>query len=181
MADWNLGPYRPNPRGDYDSEINYKFLDIVKYNGNSYINCYLDTIDGVSCIGILPEGQPESEIYWQWIGGRGEKGDLADQYKPYQDVHNGIWDYNESDKIFVPTTAPNKLEIINVYNGCCGIVISKQDLELPEDSLKSIDYDYVHRTIDDDYYFYTFTYTDLGTDFHGFVWHRTVINHGYTE
>ena len=175
MSDWNLGVYRPRPMGDFDGTTSYKYLDIVRYNGASYINCNLDTIDGVSCIGILPEGQAESENYWQCIASQGEQGPMADSYFPYGRVTDGNWDYSESDKVFIPEDGNDIIAIDNVYNGCCGIIISKLDLKLPANSYYSLDYKYCSITRPDEYYFYTFTYTDFGSDSYMFVWHRTVI------
>ena len=44
MADYNLGPYRPRPRGVFSSIEMYRYLDIVEYNGSSYININYDKI-----------------------------------------------------------------------------------------------------------------------------------------
>jgi len=176
MADYNLGVYRPRPRGKFDIETRYRYLDIVTFKGGSYINCNLDTIDGVACIGILPEGQAESKAFWLCLGTKGDKGDMADMYLPYIDVTDGIWDYSLSDKIRVPESASkNTLDITNVYDGCCGIIISKKELELPVNSYYSVDYEYASIMEEADYYFYTFTYTDPGSGSEMFIWHRTVI------
>ena len=78
MADYNLGPYRPRPRGVFSNIEMYRYLDIVEYNGSSYININYDTIDGIACIGVSPEGENESELYWMPIAKRGEKGDTAE-------------------------------------------------------------------------------------------------------
>lgn len=181
MADFNLGVYRPKPRGVYNGSTSYRYLDIVSFNGSSFICINYDTIDGIACIGILPEGQNESELYWMKIASRGEKGDIADIYKPYVVVSNNTWDYSQGDKIFIPKEdSDNKvlLEITNVYDGCCGMIITKNDLALPTNSLYSTDYKYVSVINEDDYYFYTFTYTNLGSDSYTFIWHRTVVNRG---
>ena len=173
--DHDLGPYRPRPRGDFDDTVNYMYLDIVRYRGSSYINCNLDTIDGVSSIGIAPAGMPQSELFWQCLADKGDKGETADHYTSYSTVSNGIWNYNNGDKIFIPDDAPETLEIINTYDGCCGIIITKKDLILPRNSLKSIDYNYIPVRDDGDYYFYTFTYTNTGSDLYAYIWHRTVV------
>lgn len=177
MADFNLGVYRPRPMGTYNPTTNYRYLDIVKYTGGSYININLDTIDGTSCIGILPIGQGQSEAYWQCLAEKGDKGDIADSYTPYVTVMNGTWDYSISDKIIVPDNGSLSISIANAYDGCCGIIISKKELTLPSNSLFSADFNYVPTKTSDDYYFYTFTYAILngsGT----FLWHRSVMNHG---
>ncbi len=180
MADYNLGPYRPRPRGEFDGTMNYLYLDIVRYHGSSYININLDTIDGIACIGILPEGQNESELYWMPIAEKGEKGDTADAYTPYVVVDNNTWDYSQGDKIFIPEVDEDVsiLDITNVYDGCCGIIITRNDLSLPANSLFSVDYKYVSIINNDDYYFYTFTYANVGSGSNMFIWHRTVVNRG---
>ena len=53
MADFNLGVYRPRPMGAFDPTENYRYLDIVTYDGASYININLDTIDGLMAHGII--------------------------------------------------------------------------------------------------------------------------------
>ncbi len=177
MSNWNMGVYRPRPKGDYDDTTEYSYLDIVKYNGSSYINCNLDTIDGVASIGIAPEGHADSELHWQCIASKGDKGDLADTYLPYEEITNGEWDYSVSDKIFIPeNSSVSSINITNVYNGCCGIIISRKDLTMPVNSYYSLDYNYCNITRNTEYYFYTFTYTDFGSNSYAFVWHRTIIN-----
>lgn len=180
MADYNLGPYRPRPRGVFSSVEMYRYLDIVEYNGSSYININYDTIDGIACIGVSPEGENESELYWMPIAKRGEKGDTADYYTPYLEVTNGAWDYSNGDKIFIPEVDQEtlNLDISNVYDGCCGIIITKNELSLPANSYYSADYKYVSIVNSDDYYFYTFTYANMGSNSYMFIWHRTVINRG---
>ena len=175
MADWNMGVYRPRPRGNYNDTTEYTYLDIVRFEGASYININLDTIDGIACIGVAPAGQPQSESYWQCLGEKGDKGDVADSYLPYITVEDGAWDYTIADKIFIPETAEDSLRIDNVYNGCCGIIITKKDLVLPANSYYAVDYNYCSITTNDGYYFYTFTYSNFGSDSNMFIWHRTVI------
>ena len=179
MADFNLGVYRPRPMGAFDPTENYRYLDIVTYDGASYININLDTIDGVSCIGVLPTGQAESEAYWQCIAEKGDKGDTADFYTPYIQITNGTWNYSDGDKAYVPEECTSIISIINPYDGCCGVIISKNELSLPSNSLYSADFNYAPTKTSDDYYFYTFTYTDIGSGSYMFMWHRSVMNHGY--
>ena len=178
-TDHNLGPYRPRPRGVFNGETNYRYLDIVRYNGGSYINCNLDTVDGVACIGILPTGEAQSELYWQPLAEKGDQGPTADYYTPFIQVTQGLWDYSQGDKIFIPSDATaDSIDIINPYDGCCGIIITKKELNLPVNSLKSVDYNYVTIKGDEDWYFYTFVYTNIGSDSYMFVWHRSVVNRG---
>ena len=181
MADYNLGPYRPRPRGVFNPNTDYRYLDIVRYNGSSFICINYDTIDGIACIGILPEGQNESELYWMPIAERGEKGDTADYYTPYIEITNGSWDYSRGDKIYIPESdneEPINLDISNVYDGCCGMILTRNELSLPSNSFYSTDYKYVSVVNSDDYYFYTFSYVNIGSDSHMYVWHRTVVNRG---
>ena len=177
MASYDLGPYRPNPTGDYDPAKGYRYLDIVNYSGASYICCNLDTIDGTACIGVLPEGEPASPNYWMCLAHRGDKGDSPNVYTPYGVVLDGKWDFSQTDKIFIPIDSiGDGIEITNVYDGCCGIIITRKDLELPLNSMKSIDYNFVGLSTADDYYFYTFTYCNLGgTAEYKFIWHRSVV------
>jgi len=175
MSEWNLGPYRMRPRGNYDPSEEYIYMDIVSYNGGSYICKNLDTIDGVSCIGILPEGEANSELYWQALAKQGSKGQAADIYTPYAVIQNGVWNYDITDKIFIPYEAPNSININNAYDGCCGIIITKKDLVLPVNSMKSTDYNFIELLSSTDYYFYTFTYSNLGGGEYMFIWHRSVI------
>lgn len=177
MADFNLGVYRPRPVGEFDSTQNYRYLDIVRYQGSTYINKNLDTNDGVSCIGILPCGQSQSSLYWLCIAEKGEKGDIADQYSPYIEVSDGNWNYANGDKIYIPDDSPDYINITNVYDGCCGIIITKKDINLPDNSLFSIDFNYIPELTDGNYYFYTFTYADIGSIRRMFIWHRSVIAH----
>ena len=46
MAEYNLGPFRIRPMGIFDSSKSYRFLDLVAYNGGSYVCINMDTIDG---------------------------------------------------------------------------------------------------------------------------------------
>ena len=47
--DYNLGRYRINPRGSYNNTTRYDYLDLVFYNGLSYL-----CINEEGCRGILP-------------------------------------------------------------------------------------------------------------------------------
>ena len=174
--DNNLGVYRPRPCGEFVGTANYRYLDIVRYQGSTYININLDTNDGIACIGILPVGQPQSELYWMLIAEKGDKGDTAVLYTEYQEVSNGTWDYSVTDKIFIPEDGSPNLNILNSYNGCCGMILTKLDLLLPSNSLFSVDFDYLDIVYNTDYYFYTFTYMNTGSDSEDvYVWHRSVV------
>lgn len=174
--DYNLGPFRIKPRGEFNATAEYRFLDMVTYDGGSFICINYDTIDGTACIGILPEGQASSELYWQNIAHKGEKGDTADQYLPFIEVTNGNWDFNNGDKIYIPDTATtDNLEIQNVYDGCCGMIITTRDLVLPGNSLYKNDFHYINLTSATGYYMYTFTYGKIGSDYK-FIFSRGIID-----
>lgn len=171
MADYNLGPFRIRPRGEFKSSESYRYLDLVTYNGGSYVCINLDTIDGIAVTGVLPEGQASSESYWQCIAHKGDKGDTGDQYKNFITITDGLWDYSKSDKIIIPDNGSVNLAIINVYDGCCGVVLSSKELDLPYNSEYSIDFNYISCSTNQ-YYMYTFIYTPSNK----FSWNRTVIN-----
>lgn len=177
MADFNLGAYRPRPMGDFNTSQSYRYLDIVKYDGGSYININLDTIDGEACIGIAPKGQAQSSLYWQCLAEKGEKGDIADSYSPYIRINDGNWDYRNGDKAVIPDNGSTAINITNVYDGCCGIIVTKNELQLPSNSLYSLDFNYVTKT-EQEYYLYTFTYVNIGSNSYMFMWNRSVMNHG---
>jgi hypothetical protein len=175
MADFNLGMFRPKPRGVFNSTTSYRYLDLVSYNGSGYICCNEDTIDGIACIGVLPEGQSNSELYWMCIASKGDEGAAASSYPSFITVLDNLWNYEKSDKIIVPENAEDgTLDITNVYDGCCGIIISKKDLSLPGNSDYSVDFNYVTAGTNQ-YYMYSFIYADLDTG-SKFIWNRTVIN-----
>lgn len=173
MSDFNLGPFRINSRGEFISSNIYRFLDIVTYNGSSYICINKDTIDGIGVTGVLPEGQTNSSIYWQCIAHKGDAG--SNVYDEFLSITDGIWDYSKSDKIIIPDTGKSTITINNVYNGCCGIIYTAKNLALPSNSDKSIDFNYINADANQ-YYMYTFTYgTNVITNTNKYIWNRTVI------
>lgn len=172
----NLGPYRLRPRGEYNPEANYRFLDWVTYNGSSYACINYDTIDGIACIGVLPEGGHNSEIYWQCLAKRGEPGLIEVEYLPIGNIEDNIWDFSITDKIYVEDNFMDELNIINVYDGCCGAILTKNtNLVLPGNSDYSVDFNYVSINNANQYYLYTFIYANMGSGSR-FIWNRTVIN-----
>lgn len=174
MADNNLGVFRINPRGKYDSTASYRFLDAVSFEGGSYLCKNYDTIDGTACIGILPTGQPSSELYWMCLAEPGATG-KAELYQPFITVNDFIWNFDESDKIIIPQSGTGTLQINNVYDGCCGLILTKnKNIGLPANSCTSVDFNYIEcRT--NQCYMYSFVYGDLGAG-PKFFWNRTVIN-----
>lgn len=172
----NLGPFRVRPRGKFSSEVSYRFLDLVSYNGGSYLCSNYDTIDGTAAIGILPTGASNSEAYWQCIAERGEAGLIEVEYLPIENLEGNVWNFDITDKIYVEESFVNTIEIINVYEGCCGAILTKNtNLLLPSNSDYSIDYNYVNITNANQYYLYTFIYANMGAG-NRFIWNRTVIN-----
>ena len=114
-------------------------------------------------------------MYWQCIGSKGDKGDRGDAYIGFIEVLDGEWDYTESDKIVIPELGSDTLEINNVYDGCCGLILTTKELELPANSEYSIDFNYVNRNATQ-YYMYTFVYGSCISENKKFIWNRTVIN-----
>lgn len=176
----NLGPFRIRPRGEYDDTANYRFLDLVSFNGGSYLCSNYDTIDGTSCIGV----SPEDTDYWMNIAERGETGTYEMAYHTIKDLELNnsdeyIWDFNETDKVRingVDTNVEEKLIIENVEDGYCGALLTrKSDIKLPTNSDYSIDFNYTTVINANQYYLYTFIYTDMGAG-GKFIWNRTVIN-----
>ena len=175
MSDHNLGAYRIRPCGEYDGNTTYHYLDLVKYEGSTYLCIAL--IYDESCSGVLPKGSPESELYWVEIGSKGDKGDSAAIYSGFTTLTSTYWDYLISDKVVIPieVDVSEPLEIDNIYNGCCGMVITPHELNLLyERDMKSIDFNYVKVSGENELYCYTFVAVPLG-DAIKLVWHRSVI------
>lgn len=184
----NLGPFRIRPRGAYDGTEYYRYLDLVSYEGGSYICMNYDTIDKISCQGIPPVGAHESEAYWQCVAERGERGLIEVEHLEMGDLNDldlltgYIWDFDVTDKIYIDDAFDKELEIQNVYNGCIGAIITpNRNLKLPYNSDYSIDFNYMNIVSDNQYYLYTFMYTTaegVGAAGGRFIWNRTVINKG---
>ena len=72
MAKQNLGKVACVPKGEYDNSVTYNKLDIVTYNGSSYIAIQETTTGNV----------PTNTYYWNLLaekGDTGEKGDKGDK------------------------------------------------------------------------------------------------------
>ena len=175
-TDYDLGPIRPRPRGEWVKGVEYRYLDIVYYDGGSYICSDINTLDGSSiCVNIPPTDPINGSSFWQCLAVKGDKGESPDVYLPYVEVTNGIWDYGTTDKIIIPDDAStDTINIVNVYNGCCGIIITRKELILPSNSYKSTDFNFINIVTAEDRYFYTFTYLDTGS-LGNFIWHRSVV------
>lgn len=80
--DTDLGNITFNPRGEYDSEASYEYLDTVSYQGGTYMCCvkYPNTITGIE-----PEKGKNSEC-WQIVAAPG--GLTSDYVAMHDDVVN---------------------------------------------------------------------------------------------
>ena len=184
----NLGAFRINPRGEFDPNQQYEFLDAVTYNGSSYLCINNDIIDGVSNIGILPEGEQKSELYYMLLAHKGDQGDIAPHYESFITLEDRIWDYSKSDKIIIPEDMvfdeENNIRLIinNVYDGCCGMILTEnKNVVLPTNSDYSADFDYMDldNSVNNrkgQYYMYSFVCRQIGVNKFVLIWHRTVIN-----
>lgn len=170
MSDYNMGPYRVNPKGEFKNTRKYKFLDLVSYNGSSYINIYKEG----ETQNILPIGEAASYEHWALSAEKGDQGERSETYDEFKSISDGVWDYLETDKIFIPSDGSDVLEISNTYNGCCGLIVSPLDLILPTNSDRAIDFNFVVAN-SIQYYLYTFTCVDYGTGLR-FIWNRKVID-----
>lgn len=82
MATKILGKVAITPKGEYNSATTYQDLDLITYQGNSYLALKETT-------GNLPTNNE----YWQLIaekGQDGEKGETGEQGEKGQDGTNGI-------------------------------------------------------------------------------------------
>ena len=106
------------------------------------------------------------------ICAKGDKGDIADRYDSFITITNNNWDYSLSDKIKLGTgfdiTKP--LVISNVYDGCCGIIVTDLDITLPVNSDVSIDFHYLSLSLNE-YFVYSFIYDG---NRQRFIWNRTI-------
>lgn len=64
----DLGNISPNPRGEYDEKVSYEYLDLISYQGGSYL-CLAEPKTIVS--GIAPKAGQNTEV-WQMIALPGE-------------------------------------------------------------------------------------------------------------
>ena len=185
----NLGAFRLNPKGEYDPREQYDFLDLVTYKGSSYVSINKDIIDGVANIGILPVGEEKSPLYWALNASKGDTGPIAPHYDSFITLDSIVWDYSLSDKIIIPEDMKfedvlgKRLVIENVYDGCCGLIITKnEEVVLPENSDYAVDFDYVTLSTTDNlgqtnqYYLYSFICREIAPNTFTLIWHRTVIS-----
>jgi len=175
--DINLGKYRVRPCGDFSPTKSYEYLDLVSYEGGSYICINYDTIDGTACIGVLPEGSQNSEEYWQCIAEKGDPGLLEAEYLPIGQLDDvGVWDFSITDKVYIAADFTKTLTISNVREGDCGAILTRnRDLKLPVNSDYAADFYCMGITNSNQYYMYTFIYANMGAG-NRFIWKRSVIN-----
>lgn len=76
----DLGNISLNPRGEYDSSVEYEYLDAVSYQGGSYF-CLAELETTIT--GIAPDAGRNSE-YWQMIAA---PGDMTPEYTA---AHNDV-------------------------------------------------------------------------------------------
>lgn len=74
----DLGNVSPNPRGEYDSKESYEYLDLVSYQGGSYL-CLAEF--GTTITGTAPEPGHNTE-FWQMLT---LPGDLTSEYVAMHD------------------------------------------------------------------------------------------------
>lgn len=172
MSDINLGPFRLNPRGEIKPGEKYKFLDLVTYKGSSYVNINNDTIDGDASINVLPTQEEGATKYYQLVASKGDKGEAPEQYDKFTTITTNDWDYPTADKIKISGAYDNTkpINILNVYDGCCGIIVTDLDIILPANSDVSIDFYYLTLSTNE-YFVYSFIY-DGGRQ--RFIWNRTI-------
>lgn len=172
MSDTNLGRFRINPRGEIKPNEQYKFLDLVTYNGSAYLNINNELIDGTASTGQLPTELESSTEYYMLLVSKGDKGDMADKYDPFLLLTDNIWDYAITDKVRLSSLYDESklLQINNVYDGCCGMIVTDKDIALPFNSCTSEDYHYLI-ALNEQYYVYTFVYNE---EIDRFIWNRSV-------
>lgn len=72
-SETDLGNVSPNPRGEYDPETSYEYLDLVNYKGGSYL-CLADL--GTTVTGVAPAHGKNTDT-WQLLT---LPGDLTPEY-----------------------------------------------------------------------------------------------------
>lgn len=77
-SETDLGNVSPNPRGEYDQETSYEYLDLVNYKGGSYL--YLADL-GTTATGIAPAHGKNTDT-WQLLT---LPGDLTPEYTAMHD------------------------------------------------------------------------------------------------
>ena len=94
MAKTNLGKVVITPKGEYDPSKTYCWLDVVRYNGSSYLA--RKTISGIT------PTDGENYILLVAKGDKGEKGDSFEIYKTYPTTYDMNYDfYNVPEGKFV--------------------------------------------------------------------------------
>lgn len=97
----DLGNVAPNPRGDYSAEATYEYLDLVVYQGGSYL-CITDTSKGVA-----PESGKTTAV-WQVLT---LPGDLTPEYVA---IHDDVVNKAASAAEDAVQTAADRAEVENM-------------------------------------------------------------------
>ena len=120
----------------------------------------------------MPTAEEGATKYYQLIAARGPEGKIAEQYDQFTTITNNDWDYSVSDKIKISGAYDNSIpiNILNVYDGCCGIIVTDLDIVLPVNSDVSIDFHYLSLSLNE-YFVYSFIYDG---DRQSFIWNRTI-------
>lgn len=178
MSETNLGAFRINPRGELNPNAKYKFLDAITYDGSSYLSINNDIIDGTAVVSKLPTDVDANE-YFQVLARKGDKGDIADRYCGVMILNNTTWDYSQSDKVSIGTSydISQPLVINNAYDGCIGMIFTNKDITLPNNSYKSIDYNYITLLSTSDLYAYSFICRNVNGTLK-YYWNRSVYLNG---
>jgi len=170
---YNLGEYRLRYRGEYVPTNLYTYMDWVTCDGGSYTVINQDCTDESGLIGVHPTDSEDSELYWAALAVKGSTGDGPEIYQRFGTVSNGLWDFSTTDKIIVPSNGNSVITLENVYDGCCGIIISDLDLSFPNNpSLYSVDYDYIIPQANE-FYIYSFVCATFGSNLK-LIWNRAV-------
>ena len=101
----DLGNIAPNPRGEYSQEELYEYLDLVVFEGGSYV-CLAE--NGTAITGISPESGRTTQ-YWQVIT---IPGSLTPEYIA---MHDRV--VNLSISIHIPLAGYDISTIRNIISG----------------------------------------------------------------
>lgn len=128
MAKENLGKIVMTPKGGYDSTVAYEFLDIVTYNGSSYL-----------CKKTSTGNEPTKEEYWQPIANKGDKPILGEDYFTEEDKNEMADAVSEGARSNFDSYYNGKVEEFNSHND--HIVSANEELfnALPSDTASGSD------------------------------------------
>lgn len=123
---------------------------------------------------VLQEAQEQATLSKQYAENAKQNEESISAIIPFVELsaENSLitWDFSQGNKAKVVLESNTAIEINNISNGCIGqIRVVGAELILPDNSDKSIDFDYIYANTGQ-YYLYTFVYD--GTRYE---WHRSVI------